>query len=73
MEKLYIILFVAFSSGLAAQNIYFPPVSEDTWETLDPASLNYCQSEIDSLYTFLDAEQTNAFLLLKDGRIVLER
>ncbi|MEM6723634.1 MAG: serine hydrolase [Bacteroidota bacterium] len=73
MEKLYLVFLLAFSSMAAAQDIYFPPLTGDTWETVDPASLNFCQSEIDSLYAFLDEEQTNAFLLLKDGRIVLEQ
>lgn len=58
---------------LHAQDLYFPPLAGDTWETLDPAELGWCPERIDSLYGFLEERHTKAFLLLKDGRIVLER
>lgn len=35
--------------------------------------MGYCQPKIDSLYDFLEAENTKAFILLKDGKIVLEK
>jgi len=56
-----------------AQNIYFPPKTGDTWDTISPASLNLCQSNIDSLYGFLEENNTKAFILLKDGKIVFEK
>ena len=61
-----------FSSEVAtAQTLYFPPASGD-WTTLDPQELNWCQERIDSLYEFLETNQSKAFVLLKDGKIVLE-
>ncbi|WP_223274558.1 serine hydrolase [Salibacter halophilus] len=61
---------------LASQYIYaqtyFPPANSNEWETTDPSSLNWCQNEIDSLYAFLNINNTKAFILLKDGKIVLE-
>ncbi|CAG0992776.1 hypothetical protein FLAV_02399 [Flavobacteriales bacterium] len=62
---------VAFSVN--AQSLYFPPTIGNTWDTIAPQSLGYCQSKIDSLYAFLDTNNTKAFILLKDGMIVLEK
>jgi CubicO group peptidase (beta-lactamase class C family) len=59
--------------GLLAQPSYFPPAVGSTWETTDPADLGWCEPRIDSLYDFLEQENSKAFILLKDGRIVLEQ
>ena len=56
----------------AAQTLYFPPIAGTTWETTDPASLGWCPDRIDSLYAYLDQHNTKAFIVLKDGKIVLE-
>lgn len=59
--------------GLQAQPMYFPPVpANGTWETTDPASLGWCPDRIDSLYSYLDTHNTKAFIVLKDGKLVLE-
>lgn len=68
------LLFVLLSAGITAtsQSLYFPPNGTGTWDTTDPAELGWCPERIDSLYDFLDSRHTKAFLVLKDGRIVLE-
>ena len=53
-------------------SLYFPPTSGDTWATTSPESLNWDTSKIQALYDFLDDGSTRAFLVLKDGKIVLE-
>lgn len=53
-------------------DLYFPPVSGDDWETTSPQSLNWDTTKISDLYRFLDDGGTRAFLVLKDGKIVLE-
>ncbi|MBZ0206040.1 MAG: serine hydrolase [Flavobacteriales bacterium] len=64
---------LALPSFSTAQSPYFPaPVAGSNWETTDPANLGWCQDRIDSLYAFLDAHHTKGFMVLKDGRIVLE-
>jgi len=74
MRTICISTFLFFCWSFAqARQFYFPPLSGSTWETTNPASLNWCQTSIDSLYSFLEANNTKAFILLKDGRIVLER
>ncbi len=61
---------IAQRSG--AQSLYFPPLIGNAWETTDPASLGWCPDRIDSLYSYLGAHHTKGFIVLKDGRIVLE-
>lgn len=67
-----ILLFL--SLPIIAQSIYFPSKLQNlAWDTLPPQSLGWCLPEIDSLYDFLESENTKAFILLKDGKIVLEK
>ena len=73
MKPCILILFLGCFFGGKSQNLYFPPTVGSSWDTLAPASLGYCQPKIDSLYTFLEDNSTKAFILLKDGKIVLEK
>jgi CubicO group peptidase (beta-lactamase class C family) len=69
-----IAVLAAFSTFSAeAQSLYFPPLTGATWETVSPASLGWCVQNIDTLYTFLEARNSKAFIVLKDGKIVLEK
>ena len=52
---------------------YFPPVNSDEWESLPSSSLQWNQPVIDSLYGYPEEANTKAFILLYDGRIVLEK
>jgi len=58
---------------LCAQTLYFPPLSGNTWETVTPASLGWCDNKIDELHSYLEQKNTKAFIVLKDGKIVIER
>jgi CubicO group peptidase (beta-lactamase class C family) len=74
MIKRFILLFLLVSSFTSeAQGLYFPPILGDQWDTIAPQSLGWCQPQIDSLYSYLDSTNTKAFILLKDGKIVLEK
>lgn len=69
----FIVLVITSACFISAQSqLYFPPTDSDTWETISPSTLAWCPSKIDSLNTFLAASNTKAFILLKDGKIVLE-
>ncbi len=69
-----ILTFFLFTIFSQSQTLYFPPISSTgTWETTDPATLGWCPERITNLYTFLEDENTKGFLLLKDGKIVLEQ
>lgn len=53
--------------------LYFPPAGSTSWETYDPASIGWNSANIPSLYNFLESKGTKAFIVLKHGRIVMER
>ncbi|MCC6463081.1 MAG: serine hydrolase [Saprospiraceae bacterium] len=74
MKQLFAgLLLCLLAPSLPAQSLYFPPNNNTVWETISPQSLGYCPAEIDSLYQLLDQANSKAFLLLKDGKIVLEK
>ncbi len=77
MKKLLLLqLFIlfSFSYNIQSQNLYFPPISTTaTWETIDPSTIGWCPERITNLYTFLEQENTKGFIILKDGKIVLEQ
>lgn len=58
---------------LGAQESYFPPLSGDQWATIDPNDLGWCQEGIAGLYSFLEEKETKAFIVLKDGKIAVEK
>jgi CubicO group peptidase (beta-lactamase class C family) len=53
-------------------SLYFPPAGAATWETVTPESLGWNTAAIPALKKLLEDNGTRAFLLLKDGRIVME-
>ena len=71
---LTIIGLVSLFQATKAQTLYFPPLSGTaTWDTLSPSSLGWCLNEIDTLYDYLQQQDTKGFIVLKDGKIVLEK
>jgi len=68
-----ILLLVLFAQRIQAQSLYFPPNTGLSWDTLSPASLGWCQPPLDSLLDYLEARETKAFLVLKDGKLVVEK
>ncbi|MCB0633618.1 MAG: serine hydrolase domain-containing protein [Saprospiraceae bacterium] len=52
--------------------LYFPPNNGSGWETLSPESLGWDTSKIPDLLQFLEDGKSRAFLVLKNGRIVIE-
>jgi CubicO group peptidase (beta-lactamase class C family) len=74
MKQFFTLLILVYSLiDFKAQTIYFPPLTGSTWDTIAPQTLGYCQPKIDSLYNFLEQNNSKAFILLKDGKIVLEK
>ena len=70
--SLAVCLFL-FQNIIFGQEYYFPPVLGNQWETVSPAELDWCESELDSLYQFLEAKHTKAFIILKNGKIAVEQ
>ncbi|UYZ61582.1 serine hydrolase [Hymenobacter weizhouensis] len=70
---LLVVLLLSGPAGYAQQSLYFPPNPPGTWATTPPQSLGWCQPQLDSLLSFLGRKGTKAFVVLKDGRLVVER
>lgn len=68
-----LILITILSFSIKSQSLYFPPTTGNVWDSILPSNLNYCQTRIDSLYNYLQAKNTKSFILLKDGKRVLEK
>ena len=73
MRKFIIVLLLFISNHSFSQSLYFPPVVGNTWDTISPATLNWCPDRVDSLYRYLEQANSKAFIVLKDGKIVLEK
>ncbi|MGV3460150.1 MAG: serine hydrolase domain-containing protein [Flavobacterium sp.] len=56
----------------ATEAMYFPPNGSDVWETKTPASLGWNESQIQPLLTYLEQKHTKSFIVLVNGRIVME-
>lgn len=72
MKHLASLAALFFAGTLTAQELYFPPTIGNTWESTDPSALGWCAEEIAPLLGFLEQSNTKAFIVLKDGKIVIE-
>ncbi len=66
----FLLLSIALHSS--AQSGYFPPVQSDEWETTPLSELGWNEAYSDSLIHFLESSNTKAFMILVDGKIVME-
>ncbi len=73
MKHLLIILFLIVGIQKAESQTYFPPLTGSQWDTVKPQSLGWCEDSINVLYDWLEDSQTKAFIVLKNGKIVLEK
>lgn len=55
------------------ETLYFPPINSNNWETTAMAALGWKTENEQALYTFLEANGTDAFIILSNGKIVTER
>ena len=53
-------------------DIYFPPINSDTWETESISELNWNEDALQPLLDFLENSNTKSFMILYNGRIVNE-
>lgn len=56
-----------------AAPLYFPAAGSEEWETISPEELGWPEEAVPPLYTLLEEKKTRAFIILKDGKIALER
>jgi CubicO group peptidase (beta-lactamase class C family) len=65
-------LLISLTSGFG-QNLYFPPVNSNQWDTVGLTELGWCADQLPPLYDFLESSNTKAFIVLKDGKIAIEK
>lgn len=72
-KTIFFVVSFLFFLNVSAQPLYYPPIeAAATWETTNPSDLGWCEPNINSLYTFLEQQNTKGFIVLKNGKIVLE-
>lgn len=67
------LIIISSITSASTQNLYFPPLTGNSWETVDPDSLGWCSDKIDSLLKFVGEKNSKAFIVLKDGKIAIEK
>jgi CubicO group peptidase (beta-lactamase class C family) len=73
MKQIAFVMYLSFAFVyIQAQDLYFPPKNTSDWESLSFEELSWCNEEVPSLLNTLEDNQTKAFIILKDGKIVVE-
>jgi CubicO group peptidase (beta-lactamase class C family) len=78
MKKFFVGIVAIFTILLASNTkataqLYFPPLGVSTaWDTMSPSELAWCPLQLDTLHNFLDTTNSKAFIVLKNGKVVLE-
>lgn len=54
-------------------SIYFPSITSSSWETTSPSLLNWNETKLEELYTYLEMKNTKGFIILVNGKIVVEK
>lgn len=81
---MYKILFISFLSiffscsnedtpTTSEESMYFPPIGSSSWETKTPESLGWNTANIAALNTYLNDKHTKSFIVLHNGKIVMEQ
>lgn len=52
--------------------MYFPPFNSEEWATTSPTDLGWNTENLDELLNYLETKNSRAFIILKDGKIVVE-
>lgn len=71
---LLIFCFLALGALPGKAQLYYPPNSGAVWDTLPKSSIGWCTTALeDSLYNYLERTGSKAFMIAKDGRLVVEK
>ncbi|SEL82574.1 CubicO group peptidase, beta-lactamase class C family [Aquimarina amphilecti] len=54
-------------------NLYFPPIASEEWDTTAIIDLEWNVNAEQPLYDFLEEKNSKAFIILKNGKIVIEK
>ena len=75
-KTIYLLAFLTFYLNIKkseAQSIYFPPNNSSTWDTLSFSEINWCDDSLQSLLNYVGANDSKAFIVLKNGKIIIEK
>jgi CubicO group peptidase (beta-lactamase class C family) len=82
--KYYLLVCLAIFLNLSCDNdeqnddpvidgsLYFPPISNSNWQTTSAEDLGWQNDALSDLLNYLETNNTRAFIILKDGKIVIE-
>ncbi len=77
--RLLALLFLGFSLFSCSQEavqadttMYFPPINASNWETMTMDEAGFNAANLDDLLAYLELKGTKGFMILKNGKIVLE-
>ncbi|WP_313791469.1 serine hydrolase [Lacinutrix neustonica] len=60
------------ATNVEGSSVYFPPLNSEIWETTAPETLGWNTNHLTPLLTFLEQQNTKSFIILHNGRIVVE-
>jgi CubicO group peptidase (beta-lactamase class C family) len=69
--RLVVVLFCFFEMNVALAQGYFPSLSSP-WQTINFEEAGWCSDSLEALIEFLDEEDSKAFIVLYDGKIIVE-
>ena len=69
--RLVVVLFCFFEMNGALAQGYFPSPSSP-WQTINFEEAGWCSDSLEALIEFLDEEDSKAFIVLYDGKIIVE-
>ena len=56
-----------------SDKMYFPPINSNAWETESISKLGWNETQLNPLLTFLEEKNTKSFIILYNGKIVVEK
>jgi CubicO group peptidase (beta-lactamase class C family) len=60
------------TTSTSENTLYFPPLTGDVWETTSISDLGWDETAVQPLLDYLELKNSKGFILLVDGKIVLE-
>ena len=81
----FILILIVFSSCSSSddgnddttnpnlEELYFPPINSEPWVTVSISEIGWNENQVQPLLDYLEEKNTKGFMILKDGKIVLEK
>lgn len=72
LSTFFLLLSCSNDDTNSTSNNYFPPINNSNWETLTLIEAGFNQNNIPDLLQFLEQKNTKGFIILKNGKLVME-